>query len=35
MGLFLSALTDAQQSKMLELLDKVVDKVRVLEEASG
>ncbi|MEL7093175.1 MAG: MarR family transcriptional regulator [Pseudomonadota bacterium] len=35
MGLFLSALTDTQQVKMLELLDKVVDKVRVLEDASG
>ncbi|MEL7164226.1 MAG: MarR family transcriptional regulator [Pseudomonadota bacterium] len=35
MRLFLSALTDAQQSKMLELLDKVVDKVETIETASG
>jgi len=31
MGLFLSALTDAQQLKMIELLDKVVERVAALE----
>lgn len=35
MSLFLSALTDGQQLKMLELLDKVVDKVEAIETRSG
>lgn len=35
MALFLSALTDSEQSRMLTLLDKVVDKVIEIEVASG
>ena len=35
MSLFLSALSEGQQLKMLELLDKVVEKVEALEAQSG
>ncbi|MEO0381586.1 MAG: hypothetical protein AAF252_15065, partial [Pseudomonadota bacterium] len=35
MSLFLSALSEPQQLKMLELLDKVVEKVEALETQSG
>ena len=35
MGLFLSALTDAQQRTMLDLLDKVVTRVEAMEKGSG